>query len=120
MKAFYTLILVLVAGTAYGQNPDSLRQVIEQIEKNIDINSIELPNKAIEFTYTFGPSWDNMLYNPKAVLLKKNNQLDLQVIGAAPKDNCYKNFIPTLDFNKNSSDLITFIIICFIFNTGRA
>ena len=69
---------------------------------SINSNSQELPNGKIEFNYIIGPNWDNTYSYPSAVLSKKNNQLNLDIIGSAGKGNCYKNLIPTLEFDVNS------------------
>jgi hypothetical protein len=100
----FTLLLLVFqfAAAVYGQSTHLQRQAIEHLEMSVDINSVKFPNNGIEFTYTFGPSWDNVFYNPKAILFKKNNQLDLQVLGSAGNGKCYRDLIPKLEFDKNS------------------
>lgn len=66
----------------------------------INTNSQELPNRKIEFNYIFGPVWGKYS-NPSAVLSKKNNQLNLEIIGAAGSEKCYRNLLPSLEFEVN-------------------
>lgn len=68
----------------------------------INSNSQELPNGKIEFNYIFGPYWNNQYSYPSAILSKKNNQLNLEIIGAAGSGKCYRNLIPSLEFNIDS------------------
>jgi len=67
----------------------------------INTNSQELPDGKIEFYYTFGPFFNNQYAYPSAVLSKKNNQLSLDIVGQTGKAKCYKNLIPSLEFDIN-------------------